>query len=415
MRDTAGPAVCASSKRLGSGTMMGVIAIGRVRHWLDDHLFPDAPSSPQITRRQVLVFGGLTVVMVGIQLARMWPSAPLNSIWGEDGSIWLADAMNRGFSHAVTLPYNGYLETLSRLVAEPVSAMPADWFAPVMAISGTAIVTGCAFVVWRASAGHIHNPYLRATLTASMVLLPVAGVETLDNVTNSMWFLLFASFWLLLWRPATFAPALGAAGLLFVSTITHGGALLLAPLWVLRLIAIRDRRDKVIVAGYGIGMAVQVALSWSHLNSLGEGTPTHLGPLAQAYVNYVSTPQWHWNLVPAYLQRVVGGAVPGQRITGFLWVHLRTTLEVVLRGALIALVTSALMTRNPRTRLIVPLAVATSLATFLISGYQRWTSAGHEFLWPHGTSNAGNSHYMVVPTLLLFSAVFLQLDARPWV
>ena len=48
------------------------------------------------------------------------------------------------------------------------------------------------------------------------------------------------------------------------------------------LIAIRDRRDKVIVAGYGIGMAVQVALSWSHLNSLGEGTPTHLGPTSPA-------------------------------------------------------------------------------------------------------------------------------------
>ena len=77
-----------------------------------------------------------------------------------------------------------------------------------MAISGAAIVAGCALMVWCASAGHIHSPYLRATLAAMVVLLPIVGVETLDNVTNSIWFLFFAAFWILLWRPAS-SPAQG--------------------------------------------------------------------------------------------------------------------------------------------------------------------------------------------------------------
>jgi hypothetical protein len=35
------------------------------------------------------------------------------------------------------------------------------------------------------------------------------------------------------------------------------------------------------------------------------------------------------------------------------------------------------------------------------------------FTWQHGTSNTTQAHYMVTPTLLLLSALFVQLDARP--
>ena len=35
------------------------------------------------------------------------------------------------------------------------------------------------------------------------------------------------------------------------------------------------------------------------------------------------------------------------------------------------------------------------------------------FTWPHGSSSTSPAHYMVTPTLLLLSALFVQLDARP--
>ena len=85
----------------------------------------------------------------------------------------------RGVTDALTTTYNGYLQTVSRLVAEPIAQLPPEMFAPAMAISGAAIVTGCAFLVWRASSGHINSPYLRAGLAALVVLLSVVGVETL--------------------------------------------------------------------------------------------------------------------------------------------------------------------------------------------------------------------------------------------
>jgi hypothetical protein len=381
-------------------------ALGRARRWLDQNLFPEPPPPPRITWRRASVIAALAVAAVAIQLARMWPSAPLNSIWFEDANTYLVDAMSRGFLDALTTPYFGYVQMSNRLVAEPVAQLPIEWFAAAMAIAAAAITTGCAFVVWRASAGHIENQYLRATLAAMVIFLPIFSVEMLDTVTTTVWFLLFASFWVLLWRPATFARAIGAACFLLLSGVSNAGMIFLFPLWLLRLIAIRDRRDVVMVAAYAVGVSVLVGLSWNDRNLLGEKG-------VQGFIQLTAAPHWDWSLVPAYAQRVVGGAFMGQRINGFLWANLGVSFEVALGLLLVALIALSLARASARLRVLVPLAVAISLALFLAAGYGRWVEAGRAFLWPNGASNSGASHYMVVPTLLLLSAVILCLDARP--
>jgi hypothetical protein len=118
-------------------------------------------------------------------------------------------------------------------------------------------------------------------------------------------------------------------------------------------------------------------------------------------------------LVPAYLQRIVGGSITGLRVTGFVWVRLGVPFEMALAAFLVVLVAAGALWGNRRTRAVVPVMVATSLAIFLFSGYQRWFSGGRLFLWPAGSSWSYGSHYMIVPTLLLLSAIVVQLDARP--
>lgn len=83
----------------------------------------------------------------------MRSSVPLDSIWAEDGFTWLSDAMHHGFLIALTTTYDGYLQTVSRLVAHLVVALPVAAFAPAMALAGAVIVTVCAFVVWSSSSG----------------------------------------------------------------------------------------------------------------------------------------------------------------------------------------------------------------------------------------------------------------------
>jgi hypothetical protein len=346
----------------------------------------------------VALFATAFVALVVVQLARMWPTKPLNTIWEEDGYIFLSDSLRWGFFHALATPYSGYLNTVTRLVAAPTSMLPLSWYAPVMAASGAAIVAASALVVWSASAAHIEHPLLRGVLAAMVVLVPVTGVESLANVTFSIWFLTFACFWILLWRPATRAGVVLAALFLFVSALSNGEMLLLLPLAALRGLALRTRSDAVILGGYGLGTAIQVVASWSSRSMIGE----------QGSLHSTVVPHWHWTLVPAYLQRIVGAAFLGERANVFLWERLGVLLEVLLALALVALVAIVVRSRDGRLRAFVAVAVGTSVAMFLVAGYQR--QVGAQFLWPSGSFNDQGEHYLIVPALLLVSVLLVLLD-----
>jgi hypothetical protein len=388
--------------------MNGTEALVRLRTEADAHLFPEDRAAPGLSIRALILYPTIAVLGAGVQLLRMWDSRPLDSIWAEDGGIWLSDALYRGFFHNFTTSYNGYLQGLSRLVAEPVSRLPVDWYAPAMAIVGALIVSGCALFVWRASAAHIRNPYLRASLAAMVLLLPVVGTESLANVTNSIWSLLFACFFALLWRPRSLAAAVGAAILVLVAALTNIAVVFFLPLWLMRLVAARDRRDLVIVAAFAIGLAIQLGFSSGDFGLRGEAGDQLRTSSAPACDPFSSDPCWNWELVPAYAQRIVGGAVGGQQINGELWKAIGPPLPVVLGLGLIALVAVAL--RERRTRILVPLTIVISIAMFLVAGWQRWGAGGIFFYWPEGEFTGG-SHYLITPTLLLLTAIILQLDA----
>jgi hypothetical protein len=82
-------------------------------------------------------------------------------------------------------------------------------------------------------------------------------------------------------------------------------------------------------------------------------------------------------------------------------------------GAALLLFAGFSLFGSPRTRVVVPITIAASLGLFLALGYRRWFPLGQIFAWPHGSSPANAAHYMITPTLLLLSALFVQLDARP--
>jgi hypothetical protein len=388
--------------------MNGTEVLVRLRTEADAYLFPEDRAAPRLSVRALILYPTIAVLGAGLQLLRVWDSRPLDSIWAEDGGIWLSDSLNRGFFHNFTTSYNGYLQGLSRLVAEPVSWMPVDWYAPAMAIVGALIVSGCALFVWRASAAHIRNPYLRGSLAAMVLLLPVVGTESLANVTNSIWPLLFACFFALLWRPRSLAAAVGAAILVLLAALTNIGVVFLLPLWLLRLIAARDRRDLVIVVAFAIGLAIQLGFSSGDFGVRGEAGNQVRTSSAPACDPFSSDPCWNWELVPAYAQRIVGGAVGGQQINGELWKAIGPPLPVVLGLGLIALVAVAL--RKRLTRILVPLTIVISITMFLVAGWQRWGAGGIFFYWPEGEFTGG-SHYLITPTLLLLTAIILQLDA----
>lgn len=367
-------------------------ALWRSRAWLDQNVFRDAP--PTLPRGPLWAPGValVGVMLVGVQLLRLRSSAPLDSLWAEDGFVWLSGAIHHGFLDTLVTPYDGYLQTLSRLVAEPVSILPVRWFAPAMAISGTLIVAGCVAIVWRCSAAYIQTPWLRLALCALVVLTPAAEVEVFDNVTNSIWFIQFAAFWLLLWRPASFAAACGAAAILLLAALSTAGVILLFPVWLLRAMALRDRRDAVIVAAPAVGALAQVQ------------------PLLTQTHTFLNTPNWSFSLFPAYAQRVLGGGVLGNAVAGDAWRALGVPFEILLSAVLVVGVLLAVVGLSPRTKLLVALTATVSVALFVVSGYERGIASF--LLWPRGQADAANPRYVICPSLLVLSAAFMALDDR---
>jgi hypothetical protein len=367
-------------------------ALTRRRAWLIENVVRDAPPTPPHGRLWApgVVLAG--VLLVGVHLLRMRSSAPLDSLWAEDGFTWLSDAIHHGFLHTLVTPYDGYLQTLSRLVAQPVSVLPVRWFPPAMALSGALVVAGCVAIVWRCSAAYIRTWWLRLALCLLVVLTPAAGVEVFDNVTNSIWFIQFAFFWLLLWRPASFGAACGAAAILLLAALSTAGVILLFPVWLLRAITLRDRRDAVILAAPAVGVLAQVQ------------------PLLTQTHGFLGTPTWSFSLFPAYAQRVLGGGVLGNRVAGHAWTALGLPFEILLGAGLVVGVLVAVVSLSPGTKLFVALTAALSVVIFILSGYERGIASF--LLWPRDHFNANNARYAICPSLLLLSAGFVALDDR---
>jgi hypothetical protein len=366
------------------------VRLRAIRARLDDSLFLQAPETERLTSRAegaVLVGGFLTLGVI-LQLLRLGGSTPLHSIWAEDGQIFLQGALEKGFWEAVWSPYGGYLVLIPRLIGEAAAALPLRDAAATTAILATILVALSGLIVWQATAAYIGNRWLRGGLVAATVLTPAAGIESIDSGAYVLWYMLFAVFWVLLWRPRS---ALGAAtaSLFVVATgLTTPGVWFFAPLAALRTLAVRTRRDLAIVASFWAAALVQVPVLAVHGTGVG--------------------PAWSSGIWTAYLQRVLDGAVLGLRFGGFAWEKLGWLLLVALTVAAIAGLLAGLRRASFAARCIAAIAIPTSLAMFVVSLYQR--AVASVMVWPGGDSFGAGSRYAIVPSLLLLSAGLVLVD-----
>jgi len=365
--------------------------VSALRAWADSSLFREAPAPPPLTIGRLAAGVAIALCGVLVVLLRLGLVPPLDSVWAEDGGVFLAGALNQGFLDALTTNYAGYLHVVPRLLAEPASWVSLDYAAEVLAIEGACVAVLCGFVVWWASAGHLRDRRLRGLLAAMVVLLPVVGYESLANLAYLWWFMLFAAFWLLLWRPASLGRAVLGAVFLAMAVMSAPLALVLAPLAALRAVAARDRRDVALVAGFFAGAVVQlVAIAF-------DSSPSETGP------------GWDWDLLPAYLLRVVGGLLFGQYGDAGLWIALGPVLIVLLAAAFAFLV--AVAARSGPARPLSLIAIALSVTFFLLGGYQR--DIADTLMWPSGDATTAGARHTIAPVLLLLTVVVVQLEWRP--
>jgi len=161
------------------------------------------------------------------------------------------------FGRTLFTTYNGYAQFVPRLLAQIARGAPPARAAEVFALAGAISFALTAGLVFHMSKGHIAAPLVRVLLVAAMVLLPIATSELLDNILNVPWWLFFAAFWALLWRPQT-APGQAVAGAVcFLASASEPLVALFIPLAVVRTFAFRARREHAATAGLVLGLLYQ--------------------------------------------------------------------------------------------------------------------------------------------------------------
>jgi len=354
-----------------------------------DALFP-ATATQHKRNPCVVLLGYLLAAVAGFSVDLWWSGSGITSrVWAEDGTVFLSAAYRTPFFSALASPSSGYLQVLPRSLAALTTAFPVRDAAWVLAVSAAAARAAVALFVFRASSGHLRSTWVRAMLAASVVLLPVGGLEVLDNIANLHWFFTFAAFWAVLWRPSRWSECALAAVVVVLAVGSDPLTALLLPLVVLRAVCVRRWRDQLVTTCFAVAGAAQ---TWAVLS----GTrPTH---------ETFSVPA----VARLFGVRVLVGSLAGYWHTVALWRHLHYAAIGLGAVAVLALIGPALRAGGSRRWLAIWAAVGGALAFA--------ACFAEPAVVPHLKLDVVSSltRYDVLASLLMLTAIAAGLDALQW-
>lgn len=361
------------------------------RRWLADGLFPSAgPTRP--TARTVLGVVAAVAVGVWLLLLRQSGMSPLDTVWAEDGRVYLTQALQVPLGQALLLPAGGYLQTYPRLAGAVAAQLPLRLASDTLTMAAAAAAASLSVLIYIATAGHIRSRAIRAALAAATLLAPVAGNEMLNNVANVQWYLVFAAYWGLLWRPQRLPALAAGSGVLVLAATSAPVSALLAPVAALRLVVVGSWRDRVLPLAFAAGLAAQLGRIATSPNPGDVGAEP--GQIAAGF-----------------MLRVAAEALAGHALSARLWIMAGWVLPVLATAVVLGAFAYAAVRRDLRCRPAVLLAGIMALVVFAATTYLRGSDAS--LVWPAGSSHMLSGRYAFVPVGLVLSMLAMLLDARP--
>jgi hypothetical protein len=340
-------------------------------------LFPLA--SPVRHRRWPVVGYCIALpVLTLFLLARQPGVAATRTMWAEDGLVFYAEALARPFFSTLVSSYNGYGQLFPHLAMGVVRLVPIADAALATALFGAVAVAGVALIVFHAARGLVPSVAGRVVLSAATVLLPLATIELLDNVVNVPWWLLFACFWVLLWRPVTLGGKIVALVVCFLTAASDPVAAVFLPVAAARTVALPRVAEQWATTGLVSGLVFQVyPIVW------GTSLPSHSS--SANLLPLLATQVWVQSLTGVQFARAVGSDAS----------YVGVTLGFVVVVAVLAL---AWRQRDRGVRLLALAGVLTGTVLFLVE------------TWFRGPTLYG-TRYAAVPVLLLLSVLIASLSS----
>jgi hypothetical protein len=335
----------------------------------------------------VLLATGWLAVGTTLQVLRQSGIPALDSVWAEDGTIWMSDVLIHGHIGAFFDTYAGYYHLLPRVLAAPISLFPLEWTAATLALTAALVVAALSLFVFVQSRALFDSVVARAGL-AVLVAIPSPGAwETTANITNLQWNLLYPCCWALLVAPPSTARTVVAAVVAMVAALTAPVSIVFVPLAIWVLIRWERPASLTVGGGFLLATAVQVAVS------LFQGTPqpveTHLS-----------------DVLPLYAVRVGAGSVLGDPALVDLWPSMGWGLALL--GGAVAAVLALAVLPDRRRRLPFLAMAAASVAAFGMPVFLRGT-----ILITPGEQMVLNGSKWVLGPLLLLATLLVAVGEGP--
>lgn len=351
------------------------------------------PVSLGVRGRKVVMAIAFAVAAVALQLLRQRGYRTWNTVWAEDGLVYASDAYRHPALSTLFRGYAGYAQFVPRALVLPARLLPVDALGAYCAAVSALVCALLALFVYRSSMGWIRSRRLRAVIAMLAVLAPTAFYEVNANLANLGWPLLYAAAWAVASRRDSTGDVALRATVVLLAVLTTPVTFLLVPVALAVAVWRRSRGDATVAAALVVGAVVQAIA----INASGPVPPFSAFSAGDVPV--------------VYGVRVLASDVVGERWLPDLWVHLDVALVVLAAVVALAFVVIAAPRRMARSRWVPPLVAALgSVVVFTASLWERGSGGVHLV---SGEYNPSDSRYVIVPALLLATAVVLLADASP--
>jgi len=213
------------------------------------------------------------------------PPIAQRTVWAEDGTIFLNDAISGSPLEHLFAGYMGYLQFVPRVLADlTVALVPIDSVGLVLNLASCAVAGLCAALVFWCAQDVVPARALRLVLAAITIGAPLLPIEVLGNAANVHWLFIWTMLWVLLYLPRTRVGAWMLGLVAVVAALSDIQLLFLVPLFFIR------RRSSLVWPpriGLAVGVVAQIVTSLlsprqAHSGGLGGAVRAYIGQTALA-------------------------------------------------------------------------------------------------------------------------------------
>jgi hypothetical protein len=367
------------------------------------------------------------VIVVALQLFRQSGPAATDTIWAEDGHLFLTAALN--YDHPADLffaPAGKYMHAAPRMLASVAAGFSLTTSAWFLAMSSAVVVAGLSLFVFFASKPILASVGSRALVSAMMVLLAPVNVESLNNSANLHYFLTFGAFWALVWEPRSWVAAAIACIVVAAAVLSDPITVVMVPVAAFALIRRANGRHMLVAGVFLVGLAFH-GWVWFTADQPGRysGDPSLPIAIQEELERRAFAPQAYAESDPLdlprlYGLRVIGSVWGGNDLLASAWRSLGDTVAYSGLVLLFIVVAVAIARWGLREKWRIALLLGYSLVFFIVPVGIR----GTEHLAPHPNAlSLAGSRYVIIPALFVVALVAVCLErtrgdgwrASPWV